>query len=81
MTNQQYAIKHLSEAIATMRSFLNSAENALDESDPARSVESVVHQFAWGNANAMSSIESAMSSARKHDIAATRLGCLKEARA
>ena len=71
--------KSLNEAIATMRSFLDQAANAAQmcHEDPARAVERVMHQFAWGSANASSSLETAMIEARKYDKSATALEVIR----
>lgn len=55
--------RNLNEAISTMRDFLERAERdvAQNGTDPHLATERLLHQFAWGQANAMSSIENAIS--------------------
>lgn len=50
------------EAVTTMRRFVEEAERAIkdDSSSPERLIERVIHHFAWGSANAFSSIVSAI---------------------
>lgn len=52
---------HLQKAIKTMREACDAAERSCNEDKPAEACQRVLHAFAWGMANASSSIETAMS--------------------
>jgi hypothetical protein len=53
----------LSAAIKTMEDFLNTAKREIARKDisDSRAVEAVLHNFAWGQANATSQIKDAVS--------------------
>ena len=64
------AAQHLRQAVQTMREACDRAERDLDAGDGA-ACQRVLHSFAWGFANASSSIETAMAHVEDaHTVAA-----------
>lgn len=61
MDHAKYIQERVEEAISTMRSVCDDAENTLRmySADPMSQPQAVMHDFMWGVANAFSSIQAA----------------------
>lgn len=71
MDDAKYIDDKVREAIATMRNFCDQAERDLSmyENSPTEKPACVMHQLAWGMANASSSLETAMNHvSRMHEF-------------
>ena len=56
------AAEQIAASLATMKRFLEQAENAAKDptKDSLRKIEAVMHELAWGHANATSTLSNAM---------------------
>lgn len=72
------AKRGMHEAITCMRRFLDEAERAITvyEADPVKAAHQVLHHITWGQANAVSAIETAMSHGILYTIASTRIASI-----
>jgi len=79
--------ENLAEAIATMRRFLDDTERTVAYSltegantfSPSNAVQNVIHQLAWGNANASTLVQAAMRDTLAYQEATAALAALPKA--